>query len=218
MIPKRFLICISVFIVSISHTLADIVCLRKYIGGFEKEHEIGCRYTGKNTTSISNSNLYITTNGNQLYVQSNFLIDNTSEYPTKLAVTLKDDYRIEDYIANIYFPGRTEPLSSSEIHEYLSVLHNNVNVIVEPSFFNTPKFCDFDFSKFKNLHILCPDNIIRECICLINKNGTIEYLIKFNENIYIRIKNQNLEYIFLKIMGHPVFLWVPSIYCGFNNS
>lgn len=182
----------------------QLFCRREFIEGFKREHDIGVKLHGNNTSKIAESKLYLTVKDDLLYVQSNYLPDETSPYPVKLATPVQEGLSVEDYLGNMYYSEKTVPLTSKEANLFIHHLRNDIEITVDPSVFNSADFNDFDFSKFNKVKIACPDEVARSVIKFPHKNGTVEYLVKYSDNISVRLKDQNLNFIFTNLKAQRI--------------
>lgn len=191
----------SLFFLFVSQfSYSQPVCGKYQIHGFENEKIVADSYNGVlSTEKISESKLYISVKGDKIYVQSNFLPDESSEYPIKLATSPQKGFNsLDDYLFNIYIFGikEKEKISQFEFDKISNELQNNVEFTIDPSFFNSSEFNTLDLSSYNNIKIACPDKISRQSFKIKDENGKIEYLVKYDDTIFIRIKNQNLNFIF----------------------
>ncbi len=180
------------------NSFSQIICARSHISGFEKEHEIGNVYNGgTSTTSPTKSKIYISVKEGIIYIQSNFKPTEAFEYPIKLATPPPKGYStLEDYLANIFFFESEYLPEPSFASKFFQDIKKNIEIVVDPTVLNSSDFSQLGFENYTKLKIACPDNTAREVKILKDKLGKAkEFLIKSNNHISIRIKNQNLNIV-----------------------
>jgi hypothetical protein len=194
MIIKRSLLVFAFTIGCLFQLVAQtVVCTKSKINGFDAEYDVGHRVCGDLTSDMNKAKLYLTQQGNFLYVHSNFL-QGGGEFPAKIATS--EDVNLETVFLNILSP---ETQSFSEQTKAMHSLYNDVEVIADPKMINNGNHHSVSFFKIKHLKFTCPDGIERRAAIIPNNEGAYDYLIKYNEQIYTRVKDQNLDFIFSQL-------------------
>jgi hypothetical protein len=182
----------------LSFSQTDVVCRAERIAGYDAEYTTGKSVCGPNTYGISEAKIYLTVKDGDLYVHSNFITPG-AEYPTKLAST--GETTIENIVMNLIYAG---PPSDFQYASMRSTLRSNIEVILDPALLNSSKHGNMDFSGVRRLKIVCPDNEVREAITLRHSNGMNELCVKYNDQISIKVKGQDLEYVFSSLRSQKV--------------
>jgi hypothetical protein len=200
-IQKRLLL-VTLYVTSIFSTLGfsqGVVCRLPRVEGFDNEYATGHTVCGETTDKMNNTKLYVTVKNDYLYVQSNYITPGFDN-PTKLATT--DQMNSIDEIAmNIFF---AEYPTETEIFQMNTMLNNSIEVIIDPQVLNSSKYSSISFDKVGKVKFLCPDNEVRDAVKIKKGNGEFDFGIKYNNQVSTRIKDQNLNFIFLNLRSQKV--------------
>lgn len=189
---KKLLLLVSLISLFFSVTYSQsVVCRREFISGFHQEHAIGASVCGGLTHSMADTKIYMMVRDGQLYAQSNF-VNVGAEFPSKLATSDNMD-SFETLAMNLFF---TEQPTSSEYEHMVSILKQKVDVIIDPSFFNSSKFSGMDIDVIHHLKIYGPNSKVYDGLKLIESDGSVQYCLHYDQQFSIRIKDQNLGFIF----------------------
>jgi hypothetical protein len=116
-------------------------------------------------------------------------------YPVKLATVVQPGYgSVYDYLSNIYLTQ--DNYTAASIYNLKNKLNEFVEITVDPSVLESESFGNLDFSGFRKLKFACPDDEARWGYGMLNSKDKIEYILKYDENVYVRLKEQNLKYVF----------------------
>lgn len=198
---KKYLFLALFFIVScLTQSFSQsVVCRLPRIKGYDQEYSVGKSICGETTSTMSDTKFFITVKDGNLYIHSNYLTPGFDN-PTKLA-TSDPMNSIEDIAMNIFF---TEYPSEAKLAQMNSMLRTNIEIVLDPKIINDSKYGSINFSKAGKLKFICPDNEIRDAIKIQNNVGDFDFGIKYNNQFSIRIKDQNLSFIFSELRTQKI--------------
>jgi hypothetical protein len=189
----RYIVAFSFAVATINSFAQTVICRKQKIGGFESEYNVGHAICSDNTSEIEKTKIYITVQGESIYLQSNFVTP-PFDNPTKIATA--EVLPLGTYVQNIIYSGDISP---STYEALMRKIENHAEFYLDPKIINSKKFADLDFYSIKNLNIVTSDNKVRKAIKLFNDDGTKELLVEINETVSARIKGQNLDNVFAKL-------------------
>jgi hypothetical protein len=185
-------------------------CTLGNIEGCEKEAKLAYSILGKNTNHISNTKIFITVKDNSLYIHSNF-IEAGSDYPTKILTSTQIN-SIDDIALNVFY--RENPIESEWIN-LKNALKNDIKIIMNPKVIKRYKI---NFDNADNINFFCPDGIIRDGVKMYRNSNEYDFLIKYNEQILTRIKEENLDYILHNLKNEKIYFNEMKVLSMVDNS
>jgi hypothetical protein len=198
----KLLLVVAFYAVNLFSNLSysqDVVCRLPRINGFDREYSVGNSIVGETTSEMSETKIYMTVSDGSLYVHSNYVTPGYDN-PTKLA-TSEEMGSIEDIAMNIFFDQQP---SFSEFDRMKSLLKNRVEITLDPAVLKSGKYKTIDFSNAGTMNFICPDGKVRTGIKFRNAAGDIEYLIKYSDQISVRVNGQNLDFIFSQLKSQRI--------------
>jgi len=140
----------AILLTSVLSVLAhaqSVVCRAHAIAGFEGEYQVAKSLVGANTSVEGQIRLYISYQGEELYVQSNFVTAGY-EWPTKIATSEQID--LETILLNI-IGDPDKPSSDLKL-----LLANHIQVIMDPQVFTEPREAVLRISNVRNIMVATP--------------------------------------------------------------